>query len=44
MNALFIFAILILAIWTPHIYAGITTRVRYWVRSHRGYTAPRNGV
>ncbi len=44
MGALIIIAVIIAAIWTPHIIAGITTRVRYWVRSHYGYTPKHTGA
>ena len=42
MNTLYFFGIVVAAIWAPHVVRGITTRARYYIRSHYGYTS--NGV
>ena len=40
MEALIIFALIIGAVWTPHLYRGAVTRARYAYRARRGYTPP----
>jgi hypothetical protein len=44
METLIIFGGAIAAIWVPHLIGHFVIRARYYVRSHRGYTAPHNGV